>query len=117
MSNGWLTMVTSLDFAGLIPFLFRAAKSSGWLPQHQTPTFLPFIFAIDVMPELFHVISVIPERANTCAIETILPPFSRVAKRFGSQSMPNCAWPPSTVCSGVMSGPPTFSVTSSPAFL
>ena len=39
--NGWLTIVTALFEAGLIPFFVRAAKSSGWLPQHQTPTFLP----------------------------------------------------------------------------
>src|SRR5436309_16041692 len=85
MSNGWLTILTWLDLAGLIPFLLSAANSSGWLPQHQTPTFLPRIFEIDVMPESFHVSAVIPERANTCAIETILPPFARVAKWFGSQ--------------------------------
>src|SRR5262245_65790412 len=96
MSNGWLTIVTSLDLEGLIPFLFSAANSSGWFPQHQTPTFLPRILGIVLIRESLHVSSVIPERAKTCAIETILPPFSRVAKRFGSQSRPNCACPPST---------------------
>ena len=68
MSKGWLTIVTSLFFAGLIPFLFSAAKSSGWLPQHHTPTFLPFIFAIELIPELFHVSSVMPERAKTYGV-------------------------------------------------
>src|SRR3954451_25414674 len=84
--NGWLTIVTALFEAGLIPFFVNAAKSSGWLPQHQTPTFLPFIFAIVLIPESFQVSSVIPERANTCATDPILPPFALVATRFGSQS-------------------------------
>src|SRR5690242_3147531 len=51
MSNGWLTIVTALFEFGLIPFLLSAAKSSGWLPQHQTPTFFFAIFLIVLMPE------------------------------------------------------------------
>jgi hypothetical protein len=89
--NGWLTIVTALFELGLIPFFVSAAKSSGWLPQHQTPTFFPAIFLIVLIPESFQVSSVIPERAKTCAIETILPPFSLVASRFGSQSRPKSA--------------------------
>ena len=54
-----------------MPFLFSAANSSGWFPQHQTPTFLPFIFAIVLIPLDFHVSSVMPLRAKTCATETI----------------------------------------------
>ena len=100
-----------------MPFLFSAANSSGWLPQHQTPTVLPFIFLIVLIPLDFHVSSVMPLRANTCATETILPPFSRVANRFGSQSRPMSAPPPITTCSGVMFGPPTLMFTSSPALL
>ena len=50
MSNGWLTIVTSLEFEWSMPFFCSAAKSSGSLPQHQTPTFLPCIFAIVLMP-------------------------------------------------------------------
>src|SRR3954469_231661 len=105
MSNGWLTILTWLDLAGLIPFLFNAAKSSGWLPQHQTPTFLPRIFVMDVMPESFHVSSVIPDRGKAWGTEATFPAFSRLAKRLGSQSRPNCACPPSTTVSGVISGP------------
>ena len=86
------------------------------MPQHQTPTFLPAIFAIVLIPLDFQVSSVMPLRAKTCAIETILPPFSRVAKRFGSQSRPMSAPPPMTTVSGVMFGPPTLIFTSSPAF-
>ena len=115
MSNGWFTIVTSLESAWSMPFFCRAAKSSGSLPQHQTPTFLPRIFAIVLMPLSFQVSSVIPVRAKTCAMETSLLPFSRVANRFGSQSSPNSARLPATTVSGVMLGPPTLIDTSRPA--
>ena len=45
MSNGWLTIFTELELLGSSPFLTSAAKSSFSLPQHQTPTFFPFIWA------------------------------------------------------------------------
>ena len=48
MSNGCLTIVTSVVLCGSIPFFVSAANSSGSLPQSQSPTFLPRIFAIDV---------------------------------------------------------------------
>ena len=115
MSNGWLTIVTSLELEWSMPFFWSAAKSSGSLPQHQTPTFFPFIFAIVLMPLERQVSSVIPERAKTCAIDTRFDPFSLVAKRFGSQSRPNSAALPATTVSGVMLGPPTLIVTSRPA--
>src|SRR2546426_8600912 len=54
------------------------------------------LFPYTTLFRSFHVSSVMPLRANTCATETILPPFSRVAKRFGSQSSPRSAWPPTT---------------------
>jgi len=44
-------------------------------------------------------------------------PVSRVASRLGSQSIPICACPLATTCSGVMLGPPTLRVTSSPKAL
>ena len=115
MSNGWLTIVTSLEFEWSMPFFLSAAKSSGSLPQHQTPTFLPCIFVIVLIPLDFHVSSVMPDRANTCATETSFEPFSRVANRFGSQSSPKSARLPPTTVSGVMFGPPTLIFTSSPA--
>src|SRR6266699_6645989 len=108
MLNGWLTIVTSDELAGLIPFLLRAANSYGWLPQHQTPTFLPRILAIVSMPFALHVSSVIPERAKTCATETRPLCCSRVANRFGSQSTPMSACLPLTTSPGVMLGPPTL---------
>ena len=74
MSNGCLTIVTPWFFAGSMPFFVSAAKSSNSLPQHQSPTFLPFIFAIELMPLSFHVSSVMPERANTCAMLTSFVP-------------------------------------------
>ena len=114
MSNGWFTIVTDFESFGLMPFLTSAAKSSFSLPQHQTPTFLPAIFLIVLMPLDFHVSSVMPERVKTCAMLTMSPPLSRVASSDGSQSTPNWAWPDATTCSGVMSGPPGLSVTSSP---
>ena len=49
------------------------------------------IFAIVLIPLDFQVSSVIPDRAKTWAMETSFEPFSRVAKRFGSQSRPNSA--------------------------
>src|SRR5262245_4681830 len=111
MENGWLTMVTSLELFGLMPFLVRAAYSSHWLPQHQTPTFLLRMPAIVVVLLVFHVSSVIPDRVKTWAMLTRFPPVSRVASKLGSQSMPNSAWPLWTTCSGVMSGPPGLIVT------
>src|SRR4029079_17662771 len=102
MSNGWLTIVTSLELEWSIPFFWSAAKSSGSLPQHQTPTFFPRIFAIVLIPLLFQVSSVIPERAKTWAIETRFDPFSRVAKRFGSQSRTHYAALPDTHASGAL---------------
>jgi hypothetical protein len=115
MSNGWLTIVTSLESAGSIPFFVNAANSSNSLPQHHTPTFLPRMSATSVIPLSFQVTSVIPERANTCAMLTRSPPLSRVASRDGSQSIPNSAPPLATTCSGVMSGPPGLIVTSRPS--
>src|SRR6478672_13545011 len=108
MSNGWLTIVTSLEFEWSMPFFWSAAKSSGSFPQHQTPTFLPCIFLIVLIPLDFQVSSLIPDRANTWATETSFEPFSRVAKRFGSQSRPNYARLPAPTVSGVMLGPPTL---------
>jgi hypothetical protein len=72
------------------------------------------IFAIDVIPLSFQVSSVIPERANICAMFTRFVPVSRVASRLGSQSTPICAWPLATTTSGVMLGPPSLKFTSSP---
>src|SRR4029078_5435472 len=115
-SNGWLTIVTSPELEWSIPFFWSAAKSSGSFPQHQTPTFLPRLFLIVLIPLDFHVSSVIPERAKTCAIDTRFDPFSRVAKRFGSQSMPNSARLPATTGSGVMLGPPTLIVAHTRSF-
>jgi hypothetical protein len=43
---------------------------------------------IEVMPLDFHVSSVIPERANICAMFTSGVPWSRNASRLGSQSTP-----------------------------
>ena len=40
-----------------------------------------------------------------------------VTMKLGSQSMPISAWPLATTCSGVMLGPPTLMLTSSPNFL
>ena len=87
------------------------------MPPSQFATFLPFIFATDVIPELFHVSWVMPERVKTCATFTSCVPWSRADSRLGSQSTPNCAWPEATTCSGMMFGPPFLSVTSSPACL
>ena len=115
MSNGWLTIVTSSLLFGSIPFFTSAAYSSFSLPQHQTPTFLPFIPATSVMPLSFQVTSVMPLFENTCAMLTRSPPWSRAASSAGSQSIPNSAWPLATTCSGVMSGPPGLSSTSSPS--
>ena len=77
MSNGCWTIVTSLVLVGFMPFFTSAANSSYWLPPSQLATFLPFIPAIVVIPELFHVSWVIPERANTCATLTRSVPLSR----------------------------------------
>ena len=112
MSNGWLTIVTSLLSFGSMPFFVSAAKSSNSLPQHQTPTFLPFISATSVMLLSFQVTSVMPERSKTWEMLTRSPPWSRVASSDGSQSIPNSACPEATTCSGVMSGPPTLISTS-----
>ena len=117
MSNGWLKILTPWFFSGSIPFFVKAAKSSNWLPQHQTPTVLPFIFAIESIPESLKLTSVIPERVKTCAMLTMSVPVSRVARRLGSQSSPKSAWPLATTCSGVMSGPPTLMFTSRPIAL
>ena len=87
-------------------FFVSAAKSSNSLPPSQFATFLPFMPAMSVMPESFHVSCVMPERAKTCAMLTRSVPLSRAASRLGSQSIPNCAWPLATTCSGMMSGPP-----------
>ena len=81
MSNGWLKMVTSLELLGSMPFLFSAANSSGWFPQHQTPTVLPAIFLIVLIPLVFHVSSVMPLRVEDLRDRDDLPPFSRVANR------------------------------------
>ena len=86
------------------------------MPQHQTPTFLPFIFATVVMPLSFQVSSVMPLLENTCAMLMIFLPPSRKESMLGTQSIPNSACLPSTTCSGVIVGPPTFRFTSSPAF-
>ena len=117
MSNGCWTMVTPWLLAGSMPAFVSAANSSYWLPPSQLATFLPFIFAIVLMPELFQVSWVMPERAKTWATLTRSVPLSRAARRLGSQSTPNCACPEATTCSGMMSGPPFFSVTFSPAAL
>ncbi len=111
MSNGWLTIVTSPWLCGSIPFFVSAAKSSYWLPQHQTPTFFRASCLMSVMPLSLWVSSVMPLRVKTWAMLTRSPPWSRVASRLGSQSIPSCACPLWTTCSGVMSGPPSFSVT------
>ena len=74
MSNGWLTIVTLFELFGSIPFLTSAAKSSFSLPQHQTPTFLPFICATFVMPLALWVSSVMPDLLNTWAMLTRSPP-------------------------------------------
>ena len=97
-----------------MPCFVSAAYSSNWLPQHQTPTVLPRIAAIESMPLSFHVSSVMPERANICAMFTSFVPVSRVARRLASQSMPMSAWPLATIVSGVMLGLPIFIVTSRP---
>ena len=60
MSNGCWTIVTPWFLSGSMPAFVSAAKSSYWFPPSQFATFLPFIFAIEVMPELFHVSCVIP---------------------------------------------------------
>ena len=117
MSNGCWTIVTPLFVAPSMPFFASAAKSSYWLPPSQFAIFLPLNWATDLMPELFHVSCVIPERAKTCATFTSCVPESRAASRLGSQSIPNWAWPEATTCSGMMFGPPFLSVTSSPAAL
>ena len=51
MSNGCWTIVTPLFLDGSMPFFVSAAKSSYSLPPSQFATFLPFIFAIVLMPE------------------------------------------------------------------
>ena len=98
-----------------MPFFVSAAKSLCSLPPSQTPTFLPFRSSIESMPLSLNATSVMPARAKTWAMLTISSPWSRVASRLSSQSMPNSAWPPSTTCSGTMSGPPALIVTSRPA--
>src|SRR2546430_17518435 len=90
MLNGSWTIVTSFELFGLIPYFVSAANRSHWLPPSQLATFLCFICAIVLMPEDFHVICVIPERAKTCAMLTSFVPWSREASRLGSQSIPNC---------------------------
>ena len=117
MSKGCFTIVTPLLRFGFIPARTSAAKSSYWLPPSQLPTFLSRIFAIELIPVSFHVISVIPDREKTCAMLTSFVPWSRIASKLGSQSSPNSAWPPATTVSGVMSGPPTLMFTSRPACL
>ena len=52
MSNGCWTIVTPLLCDGSMPFFVSAANSSNSFPPSQLPTFLPFIFAIVLMPEL-----------------------------------------------------------------
>ena len=76
MSNGWLTIVTSLFDFGSMPFFVSAANSSNSLPHHQTPTFLPFMPATSVMLLSFQVTSVIPERSKTWEMLTRSPPCS-----------------------------------------
>src|SRR3954451_9732350 len=115
--NGWLKIVTSDLLFGLMPFFVSAAYNSNWLPQHQTPTFLPFIALTVVTPLFLKLTSVIPDRENICAMLTRLVPVSRVARRLGTQSTPTCAPPLATTCSGVMLGPPTFNDTSRPKSL
>ena len=65
MSNACWTIDTPLLAFGSMPFFTSAANSSYWLPPSQLPTFLSFRPAIVVIPELFQVSCVIPERANT----------------------------------------------------
>ena len=113
MSNGCATISTS--FCGSIPFFVSAAKSLCSLPPSQTPTFLPSSSVMSSRPVSFHVTSVMPQRAKTCAMLTISPPWSRVASVLSSQLSPNSACPPSTTCSGTMSGPPGLIVTSRPS--
>ena len=61
MSKFCLTSVTS--FFGSRPALTSAACCSNSLPKIQTPYFLPFIFAIVLMPLFLNVTSVVPLRA------------------------------------------------------
>ena len=114
MSNGCWKIVTPFCLTGSIPNLASAAKTSYSLPPSQFATVLPFIFATLLIPVSFHEISVSPLRVNTCAMLTRSTPLSRVDIRLGSQSIPNCAWPPATAVSGMMSGPPGLIVTSRP---
>ena len=80
----------ALVVLGSIPFFVSAANSSNSFPQSQMPTFLPFIFAIVLIPLDFQVSCVMPDRAKTWATLTRSVPLSRAASRLGSQSTPNC---------------------------
>ena len=60
--------------SGASPAFVRAANSSYWLPPSQFATFLPRIFAIVLIPELFQVSWVMPERAKTWAM--LMPSMS-----------------------------------------
>ena len=117
MLNGSWKIFTPCWCTGSMPFLTSAAKTSYSLPPSQLATVFPFIFATVLMPVSFQVINVRPLRVKTCAMLTRSTPLSREDMRLGSQSRPNCAWPPATMDSGMMSGPPGLIVTSRPIWL
>src|SRR5437660_2741067 len=75
MLNGSWTIVTSFELFGSIPYLVSAAQRSHWLPPSPLASFLCFICAIVLIPDDFHVIWVIPERAKTWAMLTSLVPW------------------------------------------
>jgi len=73
MSNGWLTIVTSLELEWSMPFFWSAANSSGSFPQHPTPTFLTLLSADTDhsfwVPRLAGKTDLIPNHVNTTWID------------------------------------------------
>ena len=112
--KSWLTMVTSAGLFGSRPALRMAAYSSASLPKPQLPTFLPFQSAGFVMPLSLKAICRVGERWKGCPMNWMSAPFSREARAFGSQLMPNSALPAATTVAGTMSTAPGRIVTSRP---
>ena len=117
MLNGCWKIFTPLLCTGSMPYFARAAKTSNSLPNSQFPTVLFLILATVLIPVSFQLMSVRPLLLNTCEMLMSGMPFARDSMRLDSQSIPNCACPPATTCSGTMLGPPGLIVTSRPAAL
>ena len=118
MSNGWLTIFTSLGFAGLMPFFVQRREELRLVAAAPDTDLLAVASSRSCRSRSSSRSARSSRNARTPGqSRRDRLPFSRVAIRFGSQSRPNSACLPTTTVSGVMLGPPILIFTSSPAFL